>query len=257
MVSILGHRGAPTIAPENTIAAFVGAAQLGADGVELDVRRSADGALVVHHDETIPGVGPVAELTVAALPDHVPLLEAALDACHGLLVNIEIKNSPIEPAFDPSEQAALGVVHLLHQRRGVDRVVVSSFHLPTIDVVHGIDPGVATALITLAMADPAWVVGTAAAGGHGAVHPQQEGITAALMAAAATAGLLVRAWTVDEPARLLELAGWGVDAVITNDVAAAVATLRPRPAPPPPPPPPPPTPPPPPPRHLSDRPRAD
>ena len=90
MALVLGHRGAPGLAQENTIAAFVAAARLGADGVELDVRRTADGALVVHHDAAIADVGTIAQLTVHDLPEHVPLLDAALDACFGMLVNIEI-----------------------------------------------------------------------------------------------------------------------------------------------------------------------
>src|SRR3954447_427035 len=109
MVSILGHRGAPTLAKKNPIAAFVAAARLGADGVELDVRRTADGALVVRHDPAIDGVGTIAELAVHDLPAEVPLLDAALDACFGLLVNIEIKNSPLEPNHDEGELAAIEV----------------------------------------------------------------------------------------------------------------------------------------------------
>ena len=55
------------VAPENTLAAFSKARELGADGVELDVRRSADGVLVVHHDPAIDGFGPLAQLTFAEL----------------------------------------------------------------------------------------------------------------------------------------------------------------------------------------------
>ena len=61
---MLGHRGASAVAPENTVAAFARARELGADGVELDVRRSADGVLIVHHDPEIAGVGALAELHV-------------------------------------------------------------------------------------------------------------------------------------------------------------------------------------------------
>jgi len=88
MVSILGHRGASDHARENTLEAFVVARRLGADGVELDVRETADGALAVHHDAAIPGLGPVADLTVAQLPAYVPLLDAALEACEGMVVNV-------------------------------------------------------------------------------------------------------------------------------------------------------------------------
>src|SRR3954469_3561814 len=67
---VLGHRGASAAAPENTVAAFVRARELGADGVELDVRRAADDVLVVHHDPHVEGFGvivgaPFAELRAA------------------------------------------------------------------------------------------------------------------------------------------------------------------------------------------------
>ena len=61
---VLGHRGASAGAPENTVAAFTRARELGADGVELDVRRTADGVLVVHHDPDVRGVGLIASTPV-------------------------------------------------------------------------------------------------------------------------------------------------------------------------------------------------
>src|SRR5579862_7815521 len=62
---VLAHRGASAVAAENTVAAFAKARELGADGVELDVRRSADGVLVVHHDAALHGGGVIASLTLA------------------------------------------------------------------------------------------------------------------------------------------------------------------------------------------------
>src|SRR5260370_6189299 len=94
VVAVLAHRGASAVAPENSLEAFCEARRLGADGVELDVRRSADGALVVHHDAEIAGVGRVAALKVVDLPPVVPLLEPAIAACGDLLVNIELKDLP-------------------------------------------------------------------------------------------------------------------------------------------------------------------
>jgi glycerophosphoryl diester phosphodiesterase len=226
---ILGHRGAPTVAPENTIAAFVAAARLGADGVELDVRRTADGALVVHHDPDIDGLGTIARMKVADLPPAVPLLDAALDACDGLLVNIEIKNSQLEPDFDPDEHAAAEVAALLAERRRgrIDQVVISAFQLPTIDAVKTADPTLVTAWITIPMVDQDWALATAVEHGHDGIHPQDEGVTPALVARAQDEGMAVRVWTVDDPVRLRQLDSFGVDAIITNDVALALATLRP------------------------------
>src|SRR3954451_12355655 len=94
---VLAHRGAARVAPENTLEAFEAAGALGADGVELDVHRTADGALVVHHNADARGLGVLAERPAAeirAARPEIPTLEEALDACAGMLVNIEVKNLP-------------------------------------------------------------------------------------------------------------------------------------------------------------------
>ena len=75
---------------ENTLEAFAEAKRLGADGVELDVRLTSDGALAVHHDPLIDGLGPVSGLTVPELPGHIPLLADALAVCEGMVVNLSL-----------------------------------------------------------------------------------------------------------------------------------------------------------------------
>ena len=91
---------------ENTVEAFAEARRLGADGVELDVRRSADGALVVHHDATSRGRGAVAELGVGRAARHVPLLADALAACDGMWSTSRSRTTPAEPGWDPGESVA-------------------------------------------------------------------------------------------------------------------------------------------------------
>ena len=103
MTQVIGHRGASRAERENTLAAFRAAVAQGADGVELDVRRTADGALAVHHDAHLPDGRAIVATTWADMPDHVPDLASALDACAGLrTVNVEIKNWPGDVDFDPS-----------------------------------------------------------------------------------------------------------------------------------------------------------
>ena len=79
-VLVLAHRGGEGPWRENTLAAFAGALAGGADGVELDVRRTADGRLVIHHDAEIEGVGAIHGLRAEELPDWVPGLDEALAA---------------------------------------------------------------------------------------------------------------------------------------------------------------------------------
>ena len=73
---VLAHRGGTGPWNENSLEAFSGALSAGADGVELDVRRSADGELVVHHDAEIPGAGLIHELRRRQIPEWVPTLGA-------------------------------------------------------------------------------------------------------------------------------------------------------------------------------------
>lgn len=209
---MLAHRGASARERENTVAAFALARSLGADGVELDVRRSADGRLVVHHDP-LPA-GPV--------PDHVPTLVEALDTCGGLLVNVEIKNAEGEPDFDPDRRLALDVVALLAQRPGRDRVLVSSFDLATIDAVRAADPSVPTAWLVVGIAEDTLAV--LVDHGHRVLHPWFGSVTEAVLAEAHRRGIELNVWTCDDPARIAELARWGIDGVCTNvpDVALRV-----------------------------------
>src|SRR5471032_1443931 len=96
-VMLLAHRGGRGPWRENTLEAFAGALRLGADGVELDVRRTSDGRLVVHHDAEITGVGAIHSLRASELPPWVPGLDEALATCAGATVNVEVKNAPVEP----------------------------------------------------------------------------------------------------------------------------------------------------------------
>jgi glycerophosphoryl diester phosphodiesterase len=223
---LYGHRGASADAPENTIAAFALARTQGADGVELDVRRSADGDLVLHHDPVLPDGRVIVGTPSADLPPHVPTLEAALDECAGLVVNIEVKNSPFEADHDPACTVADDVVAVLASRGGADRVLVSSFDLATVDRVRELDPGVPTALITFVHPMGADAIVLAAERGHRAINPDHATVEVAFVGLAHAAGLEVNVWTVDEPDRLRELAGAGVDGIVTNVPARAREALR-------------------------------
>jgi glycerophosphoryl diester phosphodiesterase len=224
---IFAHRGASATKRENTCEAFIEAARLGADGVELDVRRNADGALVVHHDAAIDG-RPILDMTVADLPEHVPLLEAALAACGPMAVNVEIKNMPTEGDFDPQETVAEQVAALVVELGLTARVIVSSFNLATVDAVRRAEPKVATGWLTPSGFDQHRALATAAERGHAALHPHHQAVTPTLVAEAHGRGLAINTWTVDHPARMAELAGWDVDTIITNRVDIAVEVLRPR-----------------------------
>lgn len=224
-MQVIAHRGASKAERENTVAAFRLAASMGADAVELDVRRSRDGVLVVYHDAHVPvaaGLVAVSELDVADIPGHVPTLAAAIDACAGMWVNVEIKNDSGEPGFESDDAIAADTVALLLQHSTPQRWVISSFRIETIDRARAASPAVRTAWLTSLFPDD--VIAQIVDRGHSAWHPKARLLDAAMVGRAHAVGLAVNAWTVDHPERLAELAAWGVDGVCTNvpDVAVRV-----------------------------------
>lgn len=222
---IFAHRGASADAPENTLEAFALARDHGADGVELDVRRTADAAMAVHHDAALRDGRVIAETRRAELPGAVPTLAEALDECLGLVVNIEIKNSPADVDHDPDRRLADQVVALLAERAGRDRVLVSSFDLRTLDRVRELDPEVATGFLSFVAPAGDAAIDLASRRGHRAVHPHESEVVATYVSRAHAAGLLVNTWTVDDPERLAGLATLGVDGVVTNVPAVARRVL--------------------------------
>jgi glycerophosphoryl diester phosphodiesterase len=221
VTAVLAHRGSPDPeagVAENTLAAFSRARSLGADGVELDVRLAADGTMVVHHDPELPGLGPVADLEASRLPGAVPTLADALDSCSGMIVNIEVKNLPGEPGFDPDDRLAREVAALVQRTGRSTGVVVSSFWPPALEVIHREAPGIPTGLLVPSWFDPADLVAAARLRSCTAVHPPAGMVTGPLVEEAHAAGLAVAAWTVNDRTLVETLAELGVDTVITDDV---------------------------------------
>ena len=225
MTRVFAHRGATGPAKENTLEAFVAAIAASADGVELDVRRSVDGALVVHHDASIGELGRVCELRVRDLPDDVALLSDALDVLEPLVVNVEIKNDPDDPGFDSTGSLGHDVVALLADRGDLDRVVVSSFDLPTLDAVRQASGSVATGWLLGYAADPRAAIAVAVDHLVNALHPWVLTVDAHAVDAVHAAGLEVATWTVNARHDLERVALLGVDTVITDDVDLARRTL--------------------------------
>ncbi len=227
---ILGHRGASAHARENTLEAFALAAEQGADGVELDVRRTADDALVVHHDAVLADAGPIVAMTLAELKEvapHVPTLPEAMKACRGLIVNVEIKNWVADPDFDPHERVARATAAWLDTHGWESHAVASSFNPQTIDDVRSGWPRLATAQLLGRAMVPIEELAEVARRGHQGVHPNYESITdvADLVSAARAHDLWVIPWTVDDPGVIRDLAESGATGVFTNDPAAAREAL--------------------------------
>lgn len=223
---IVGHRGWPTRFPDNTLSGFSAAAAV-ADAVELDVRRSADGKLVISHDPTLGGIEVASHdwvtLGEVDLGDgHRPvLLDEAIAALPGTPIQFEVKNLPHQPGFEPDSRVALDAA-----ARARPGDIVTSFHWPTLAAVRRDFPDVATGALLDRHGDVRQAVDHCLDVGHGTVVPEQTMLDEDSMSAITDAGLESYTWTVDDPERAIELAGLGVSGIITNDPGLMVETLR-------------------------------
>lgn len=253
------HRGGAALRPENTIAAFDHGLALGADGLEFDVRLSRDGVAVVHHDEmldrTTDGSGPLAALTAAELagldagyhfrpaPDDGTVQDAGAFPFRGKGVRIPtlaevLAGYPaarfiIELKLDEPELARL-VVAAVRAAGAVERVSLGSFGSRVLREARRLEPRLRTGASreeTRWALYKSWVF---VPWGRPAYQefqvPERSGSTRVVsprfVRAAHRAGIDVKVWTVNDPADMARLLGWGVDALITDRPDRAVAARR-------------------------------
>jgi glycerophosphoryl diester phosphodiesterase len=221
---VWGHRGWPTRYPDNVLAGIRDAAAI-ASRVEIDVRRTRDGRLVLSHDPELGGLAVAgtssAELAGLDLGDgHRPLfLDELFARAPEIPLNIEIKNlehTGPEPWFVIVDQVA---------EVCRDQDVITSFHWPTVDRIRSLRPEVTTGLLFEGAVSVEDAMGHAVRMAHAGIVPHWEVVTRDLIGRAHDAGLEVICWTVDDPAVARRLAAWEIDAIITNDPGAIVAAL--------------------------------
>jgi glycerophosphoryl diester phosphodiesterase len=222
-VQVIAHRGASAEAAEHTFRAYDLALAQGADTLELDVRPTADGDLVVVHDRTLARTAGdprrVGELPTAALagldPAVRPLLLDDVLARYGRTTRWLVELKEPQPAWEGRAVAAL-------VRHGVgDLAVVQSFDGPALRRLRRAAPWLAVAPLARRrrVPGPAFLDRSARyADGIGVWH---QAVDLALVAAAHARGLAVRAFTVNEPAEMDRLLALGVDGLITDLPAAA------------------------------------
>jgi glycerophosphoryl diester phosphodiesterase len=219
------------IAPQNTLAAFEKALEVGADGIEFDVRLSADGVPVVIHDATVDatteGTGRVADMTLAQLKgldagssfdpafagERIPTLAEVLGALgEELLLNIELK---VAGVFDRGVEQA--VVRLIEQYALEDRVLLSSFSPLALRRVQQTAPRIPTGLV---YAHPTWlslrIASLIMPRPNAALHPLHTLVDERHVGWARARSARLHVWTVDEPADMRRLIGLGVDGIVTN-----------------------------------------
>lgn len=213
---VIAHRGACAQARENTLEAFRLAAELGADWVEMDVRKTADSVLVLHHDARLPQdpTQSIAQTHSGDLPEHIPTLAEALEACEGIGVILEIKNDPNEPGYDSQNQISVAVAGTLTAY--TQQQMVISFNLASIDRIRATDPGIATGLLVFDPMMSAQGIEVAVEGGHGLISFHESLVTSKLVRQAHDKGLAVHTWTVNQPDTMRRVLADGVDGIVSD-----------------------------------------
>ena len=228
------HRGASATAPENTLAAFVLAAELGAAGIEFDVQLSRDGVPVICHDfsvdKTTDHTGRVSDFTLEEIKqmdagswfgpefagERIPTLEELVDAVgQRLLLNLELKTAAMRA--NGLEEA---VAAIIEERALYDRIIVSSFNPLALRRLHQIDPRVDLGLLYSPdmplYLRRAWARRLIPCQ---AMHPYHEMVDEKYVQWARAAGYRVNVWTVDDPDEMRRLIGLGVNVIMTNTPA--------------------------------------
>jgi len=230
MTRVFAHRGASGYAPENTLAAFRLARELGADGVELDVQMTADKEVVVIHDETVDrttdGSGFVKDLTLKQIKalnivsdkegfpgEKIPTLEEVFDQLEdsNLAINVEIKDSVVHyPGI------AEKVLELIDHRDWEYRITISSFNHITLAHIRQIGSLAYTGVLFADLLYEPW--NYAHQLWATALHPHFSYVdrVSNLMDEARNSLLEINVWTVDDEADMDRMIAIGVDGLMTN-----------------------------------------
>ena len=226
MTQVIAHRGASAYAPENTLAAFELAAQQGADMIELDVQRSADGVLVIFHDDTTERWDGRARLaSECTLADLLALdiggekVATLAGTCvfareHGMRMNVELKGAGF----------GADVAHMLRAERVEDLVLISSFVEAALIEIAAASPSLPRAYLMgtetynpIVRTREGWPFSALRRTGSAAWHPAYElPLLTWLIPRVRKAGFQVNVWTVDDVAWMRKLVALGVEGIITN-----------------------------------------
>jgi glycerophosphoryl diester phosphodiesterase len=237
---VIAHRGASGHAPENTLAAFLLAAEVGADGIELDVHLTADGEVVVMHNDTVDattdGRGPIRAMTLHELKaldagrwydaryagERVPTLAEVFQALgRRLLINVEIKaERGLTSPRKERGQLEAGVVRLIEDHAMAQQVLISSFSASTLRRVHRLKPSIPLGFLyaqlprlssrPLLRLIRAWVVP------YHALHPALGWVDAGRATWARRMGLPLNVWTVNAADHMRRMRDLEVGGIITN-----------------------------------------
>lgn len=252
-IQIVGHRGAKGVAPENTLASFQAALDVGVDMIELDVHLSRDGELVVIHDprleRTTDGSGLVGDFTLEELKgldasakfeggawsgvQRIPTLQEVYDLVQGQVeINVEIKTAEDGSRYPGIEDK---VVALARENNALAYTVVSSFDFPTVQEVQSLEPEMACYAIVstdyfreMGLQDRRAndVVADLVAHGFSQVAVNKQYLSKDLMSLLTEAGFVVGVWVLNDLDEMWAFAELGVDRVTTDRPDLLTAAIQ-------------------------------
>lgn len=238
-ILVFGHRGAKAYAPMNTIPSFELALEQGADGIELDVRLTRDGAMVIMHDErvdaTTDGAGNVRDLTLAEIQSldagawfsetfrgtRIPTLDEVFEAVgKRTRINVEIKAESIR-----GEGIEAQVAQAIQRHGLANSTIISSFNPITLRRFRYAMPEVPIGFL-YAEDTPPFAPHLMIGLPHEAKNPHHTMINADYMKRRKSAGYRVNTWTVNDASRAVQLRDLGVDCIITDAPDVILAAVR-------------------------------
>ena len=237
---VFAHRGACAHAPENTLASFELALAQGTDAIELDAKLTADGHVVVFHDQTLErttdGTGRLAQMNLAELrvldagshfsPEYrgekIPLLEEVFETVgKKLFTNVELTNYTT-----PGDNLVERVCGLVRECGLEDRVMFSSFFASNLKKARELLPNVPRGLLAARHWMGAWARSFGFAfGDYAALHPYVTDVDAREVQRVHRLKRRIHVWMVNKPEDMLNLKNWGADGIFTRDPALALRVL--------------------------------
>lgn len=239
----IAHRGASAVAPENTLAAFKEAVRLGADMIELDVRLSSDGAVMVFHDRnlsrTTDGNGPVEERTLAELRqldagswfsdkftgEVIPTLEEVIRTIFPGRIEVCIEIKIDKEREELRDKLVAGTLEIIERTRFHDRTFLASFDRESLRISKAACPEIRTGLIF--NKDEVWTeCAEEGYAGIDVLSARWNIVIAPRVTAVHRAGRKVIAWTIDRDRELDRVLPLGVDGIASNNPGWLIGALK-------------------------------
>ncbi|CAM3512296.1 glycerophosphodiester phosphodiesterase [Marinicrinis lubricantis] len=226
---IMAHRGASGVCPENTMAAFERAIEMGADSIETDVQMTKDGHLVCIHDETVDrttsGSGWIRDMYLDDLKkldagswfhssfkqERIPTLEELLDLSvrHNIYLNIELKNSTVR--YEGMEQL---VADMIRRRNYSSQVIISSFNHESLKMMKSVAPEIDTGVLYHRNIQYPWLYACQLSAN--ALHPSKALVNDELVRSASSFHIKVHPWTINDAKTMEKHIRMNVHAIITD-----------------------------------------